>query len=137
MSRWFYSWEARLPSKPDEETWSVGIHREKFQLLYSQNDTISLARLVCVGQTLEDTRVIVEGWSRPGKDDCFVYIGRPTRDYRRPTIETPAPPGMLFVVFVLPDGTIDYWRWRQQSEADPEVPQGIEGKILWRRQKAT
>jgi hypothetical protein len=42
---------------------------------------------------------------------------------------------MLFLVFVLPDGTIDHWTWREQSKEDPGLPEGFaEGTVSWRRQ---
>lgn len=54
----------------------------------------------------------------------------------RSYIEIPAPPSMFFLVFVLPDGTIDFWNWRPVSQVDSEAPEGVEGELLWQPSKS-
>jgi hypothetical protein len=38
---------------------------------------------------------------------------------------------MFFVVFVLPDGTIDDWAWRPACKDNEELPEGITGEVIW------
>jgi hypothetical protein len=90
-----------------------------------------MARLLLVAEVLLTPDAIVSGWGRPDRDDCFVYVGRPSRDYRRISIETTPPPNQLFLVFVLPDGTIDDWNWRIADAADPSKPEGMKGHVIW------
>ena len=131
MGRWFYSSMARKPNNPDER-WEVGVLEEKFRFLQRRGHQVKLCRLEMVKAVLDDTLAIIEGWSRPDSDDCFVYVGKPEFDRREIDIEVPPPPGMLFLVFVLAGGTIDEWGWRQQSESDPNIPDGVEGRVIWR-----
>ena len=130
-TRWKIEFEARSPSNPDKATWKVGIASDLLALLQKKGHTVRQARILLVGEVLRETRTIFEGWSRPNKDDCFVYAGNPERDYRGPTIETPSSPGMIFLVFVLPDGTIDEWNWRKVTVGDPSRPEGIKGRKIW------
>ncbi len=136
MSRWFIAFSARKPDDPEGSKWEIGIQERRFRRLQEQGHTVPLGRILLVRDTLENTVSIIGGWSRPDKDDCFAYVGRPSRDFRGATIETPAPPGMLFVVFVLPDGEIEHWTWRRQSEGDPDVPEGMGEKVIWRQNKS-
>jgi len=132
MSRWKYELTTKLPESPNKEVWNVGVHEQKINLLLKNGHKVRLCRLDIVKEVLSDPLAIYGGWARPDKEDCFVYVGKPAHDRRGPTIETPPPPKMLFVVFILPDGTIDDWNWRPQSESDQNVPQGVKkGKKLW------
>jgi len=116
---------APLPSNPSLETWKVGIAESKIRLLRENGDKRRLVRIRLVKEVCEKPGDIVHGWKRQDKDDCYLYYGSPKSDYRSATIETPAPEGMVFLVFVLPDGTIDDWNWRPASEDDPRIPEGI------------
>ena len=131
MSRWKYKLETKLPENPNKDVWNVGVHEQKINLLLKNGHMVRLCRLDIVKEVLSDPLAIYGGWSRPDKEDCFVYVGKPAHDRRGESIELPPPPGMLFVVFILPDGTIDYWNWRPQSESDPNVPQGVKGEKIW------
>lgn len=136
MGRWKLPFSAASPDAPEDETWEVGIHDSTYRHIVENSHSTRLARIILVKEVLESPTALIQGWSRPGKEDCWVYIGRPARDYRSPRIDVPAPPGKLFLVFVLPDGTVDHWTWRDESEQDPEVPEGFaQGKVTWRRQK--
>lgn len=130
-TRWIIEFDARLPSKPDQETWKVGIAPAKLEILQRYGHEAKLVRILLVSDVLRDTYAIFEGWSRPDTDGCFVYAGKPGRDYPRRGIDTPAPPGMIFLVFVLPDGTIDDWNWRPINPEDPTIPEGINGRRIW------
>ena len=68
-----------------------------------------LPRLVLVKEVLVNPLSVFEGWSRPDTENCYVYAGDPKRDHHSLTIDVPAPPNQLFLVFILPDGTIDLW----------------------------
>lgn len=134
MSRWFVSFSARSPQSPDDETWEIGISERKFRMLREKGHDVRLSRIILIEDTLNDTSIVYEGWSRPGKEDCYVYVGTPERDFRGPQIQVPAPPDMLFLVFVMASGEIDYWNWRRKSEDDPSQPEGVEGgTIIWPR----
>jgi hypothetical protein len=111
--------------------WKVGIAPGLLALLQQNGHVVKQARILLIDEVLRETRAIFHGWSRPGTEDCFVYAGNPGRDQHGPTIETPPPPGMVFLVFVLPDGTIDDWNWRKAAEGDPDVPEGITGSKIW------
>ena len=130
-TRWKIEFDARLPSDPDRQTWKVGIAAGLLQALQKHGHAVKQARILLVRDVLDDTREIFRGWSRPDTDECFVYAGQPDRDYRSPTIQVPPPKGMIFLVFVLPDGTIDDWNWRPLRTDDPTTPEGIEGSKIW------
>ena len=130
-SRWIIEFDAIDSSNPEGSAWKVGIAPALLDVLRTNSHTVKLMRIMLVKEVLIGPCAIFGGWSRPEKDDCFVYAGRPNRDYRGKQIETPPPPGMIFLVFVLPDGTIDDWSWRRVLEDDPGLPQGISGRMLW------
>lgn len=134
-TRWFYSCQAIDPNDPPDSFWEVGVSERLFRRLQNQGDARRLARLVLVEEVLVGgTDEIYAGWSRPGKEeDCFVYVGRPKSDYKSASIVTPPPKGMVFLVFVLRDGTIDEWTWRSLSEVEGESnrPDGVKGKVIW------
>lgn len=130
MSRWFLQFDAINPANP-EDRWKTGIHQAHYRRLQVHGHEKALARIMLVNDVLtEGTLRIYGGWSRPDKDDCFVYVGRPTREFKSLSIETPPPPGMVFLVFVLPDGTVDDWNWRPCQDNSDE-PQGVEGELIW------
>jgi hypothetical protein len=130
-TRWRIEFEARNPSSPDQRRWKVGIAQSRLEVLQKFGHAVKQARILLIEEVLSDTRRIVQGWSRPGTDDCFVYVGSPGHDYHGPMIEVPPPPGMVFLVFVLPDGTIDDWNWRPVKRGDPTMPEGINGRTIW------
>lgn len=130
-TRWKIEFEARLPSNPDQETWKVGIAPSLLEILQKQGHAVKQARIFLVRDVLGDTREIFQGWSRPDTDDCFVYVGNPGYDYRGPTIQVPSPPKMVFLVFVLRDGTIDDWNWRPLKADDLTMPEGVNGRRIW------
>jgi hypothetical protein len=101
------------------------------ELLQEKGHIVKQARILLIDEVLRETWAIFQGWSRPGTDDCLVYVGNPGQDYRGPRIETPSPPGMVFLVFVLPDGTIDDWNWRKVTASDPDMPEGVIGRKIW------
>ena len=116
MARWLLTFHAIDPTALDKR-WKTGIPERLFQHIRNHGHEKAIARLVLVREVLEGgTGALYRGWSRPDKEDSFVYVGRPSRDFKSLSIETPAPKEMGFLVFVLPDGTIDEWTWRQLDE---------------------
>lgn len=131
MARWALSFAARNPTDLDGE-WQIGVHGDKIQILRNRGHEQVLARYLLVEPVAQDPTMIIRGWHRQDTNDsCFVYVGRPSRDYRGRNIEVPAPKGMLFLVFVLPDGTIDLWGWRPVDGNDPDMPSGMTGDVIW------
>jgi len=78
--------------------------------------------------------MVLKGWKREGYENALIYVGRPDRDFRNTTIETPPPPGMVFLVFVTPDTfTISDWRWEFSDKNGPDAPEDLARceTILW------
>jgi hypothetical protein len=131
MTRWLLTFEAIDPANVDHH-WETGIPERLYRWLQNHGHEKALARLILVREVLSGgTLRIYKGWSRPGKHDCFVYVGRPRRDFKSLSIATPAPKGMVFLVFVLPDGTIDEWTWRPSAEDEENRPHGVTGELIW------
>lgn len=129
-TRWIVDFEAIDPQNPNERRWKTGIRPAHFRMLQQHSHEKSMARLVLIQKVLQGgTTHLYEGWNRPDRESCYVYIGKPNRDYVSLTIDVPAPPRMVFAVFVLPDGTIDEWNWRNEEENGS--PKGITGRLLW------
>jgi hypothetical protein len=130
MSRWYLTFKAKDPRNLKGH-WETGIHEADFKRIRLFGHASRVARIQLVQYVLEeDTQLIFRGWSRPDKEDCYVYAGRPDRDYRALNIETPPPPEMMFLVFVLPDGIIDDWNWRP-SRVQKGMPDGVNGELIW------
>lgn len=131
MTRWFETYEA--PSPDDRlSTWSVGIRRSHIEAMVKYSHVVKLARASLIKPLLEDPEMVVRGWDRADRDDCFAYVGSPAEDRRSATITTP-PPKKYFVVFILPDGTIDDWGWRDADPLDASRPDGLRGEVTWTR----
>ncbi len=131
-TRWFLSCDAIDPKNPDGGRWKVGLPEAHYRKIQVSGHDKAIARLKLVLEVLQGgTTHLFEGWSRPGKEDCYVYVGMPKRDHKSLTIDTPAPKGMVFLVFVLADGTLDEWTWRECSKEDQSVPIGINGDLIW------
>lgn len=132
MSRWTYSFVAQSPHGP-EETWEIGISERDLKFLLQHGHTAKLARARLIEEVFEDPAKlvsIIQGWGRH-KDECIIYVTSPGHDYRSDRIETPPQHGRVFLIFVLPDGTIDDWCWR--DEGSEGRPDGVEGNIVWPR----
>ena len=139
QSRWILTFTAIDPANPDD-VWQVGIPEWLYRQHQRRGNEKALGRVFLVGDVLQGgTAGLRKGWSRPGKDDCYAYNGFPKYDYKSLTIQTPAPKGMTFCVFVLSDGTIDEWAWRPvseiQQEHEGERPDGITGELIWPQKK--
>lgn len=134
-TKWFVTFDAKSPEEPKNGTWEVGVPEWLYRKHQKHGHEKSLARLLLVREVLQGGTVhLFEGWFRDGKDEgCFVYVGNPGRDYKSLTIETTAPKNMLFLIFVLPGGTIDDWTWRPRSDEPGEehLPADIKGRLLW------
>lgn len=124
-SRWFLDFSAKDPRDPEDGTWFIGIPERHFRFLQRDNKhQVVVARIALIEGVVENPMRISTGWDRPNSDDFYVYVGKPTCDYRSGTIETPPRPNSSFLVFVYPDGMIDSWHWRD----DNNLP---EGPVLW------
>jgi hypothetical protein len=132
MARWLIPFETISPRNPSEK-WGVGVQESHYKRLCRQGHETPRARLLLVQMVLADPLSIFEGWSRPDKEDCYVYVGNPQTDYRSLTIQTSAPPNSLFLVFILADGTIDLWNWRACAPGSDSIPEDVKGKLIWQR----
>jgi hypothetical protein len=131
MSRWLITFDAIDPRDPNSR-WTTGVSPAHYDRIRRSGHECQAARLLLVQEVLDPPKTlhVFRGWSRPDRDDCFVYSGLPARDFRSLTIETPAPPRMTFLVFVLPDGTIDHWTWRPSASGNG-IPDGVDGELIW------
>jgi len=129
MTRWIFTVRAVAPGS--DGSVEVGVSEKHFRLLQQNGDHLAIGRLRLAKEVLEDPICIVQGWDRQRTEECRIYVGRPKRDYRSSKIDIPAPPGMLFLVFVLPGGTIDVWTWRPCEPDNPDFPQGVKGEVIW------
>jgi len=138
-TKWKVEFNAIDPKDAPRARWKVGVPEWLYKRQQIHGHEKELARLRLVLEVLQEeggTKRLYEGWSRPGKEDCYVYVGRPNRDYKSLRIETPPPPGMIFLIFVLSDGTIDGWTWRKARPDDPNGPLGVTGKLIWQLDQA-
>ena len=112
------------------------------RLSYAHTDGLRLARLdaryariMLIPEVVRQPIMVLQGWRREGYEDALIYVGRPSKDFRSPTIETPPPKNMVFLVFVTPESrSIADWRWEPADPADPDAPEnmlGRCGKVLW------
>lgn len=127
-TRWKVTFDAINPSDLKGH-WEIGISPAHIDRLKVHGHEAPLARILLVRYVVaERPLMLFGGWSRPEMEDCYVYAGLPDRDYQSRTIEMPPPPGMMFLVFVERDGTIDHWTWRSSTDG---MPDGIKGVLLW------
>lgn len=93
------------------------------------------ARLMLVPEVVQCPTIVLKGWQREGYEDALIYVGKPSKDFRSPTIETPPPKGMVFLVFVTPHTyTISDWRWERADDSDPDLPENVSKRcerVLW------
>ena len=132
MGRWQVTFTT-ISARHSESVWEVGVQESQIKHLRNHGHQAPLARLVLVQEVLADPLSIFEGWSRPDKEDCYVYVGDPKTDFHSLTIQKPAPPNCLFLVFILPDGTIDLWTWRARAPGSSNIPEDVKGKLIWDR----
>ena len=131
MARWLLTFHAIDPDAVDKQ-WKTGVPEGLYRHIQHHGHEKAIARLLLVREVLEGGTIsLFRGWSRPDKEDCFAYFGLPSRDFKSLTIETPAPKHMGFLVFVLPDGTIDEWTWRPLDEKGESQPTGVTGELIW------
>ena len=131
MGRWYIEFDAVNPNSPDKK-WKTGVLESLYRKIRNCGHEKAIARLLLVREVLDEGAVaIFSGWSRPDRDDCFVYLGHPDHDFKSLSIETPPPLKMGFLVFVLPDGTIDEWTWRSLHEEGDIRPNGVSGELIW------
>jgi len=129
MTRWQFQIDAQSP-RGAGHTWPTGFSARNLEFLISKGHKEKLAKARLAEEVLLAPDSIIRGWGRD-KDDCWIYIGKPGHDFRSDSIETPPPVGKLFLVFVLPDGTIDDWAWRDARADEPNLPAGMKGEVVW------
>ncbi len=132
MPRWTVALTTRSPHNPFGDSWSVGIDQGLLAMIVKNGHEQKLARLKCLQEVLSRPDAIFRGWDRPDRASCFVYAGHPAHDYKTTSIELPPIPKMIFLVFILPDGTIDDWGWRPLDPERAGLPEGITGEIVWK-----
>ncbi len=93
------------------------------------------ARIMLIPEVVKQPTIVLKGWNREGFEDALIYVGRPARDYRSPSIETPPPKNQVFLVFVTPgERVISDWRWEMADENDPDLPENMATRcerVLW------
>ena len=93
------------------------------------------ARMMLIPEVVRHPIMVLKGWKREGYEDAIIYVGRPPKDYRSTTIETPPPRDKVFMVFATPDNhSISDWRWEFSDENDPDAPEGMLSRcerVLW------
>jgi len=91
--------------------------------------------MMLIPEVVKQPTIVLKGWNREGFEDALIYVGRPTKDFRSPSIETPPPKNQVFLVFVTPDNhVVSDWRWEMSDENDPNLPQDMQNrceKVLW------
>jgi hypothetical protein len=99
------------------------------------------ARVKLIPDAVKNPIMVLEGWKRDGYDKALIFVAKPVRDFRSPEIETPPPPGMLFLVFATPETyIISDWRWERADAEDPDVPEESlkrSERILWPTSRKT
>jgi hypothetical protein len=114
----------------------------ELKLSYAHTDGLRLkrldaryARMMLIPEVVQSPTMVLQGWRREGYEDALIYVGRPARDFRSPTIETPPPRNMVFLVFVTPETHfVSDWRWELADENDPNAPQQVRERcevVLW------
>jgi hypothetical protein len=116
------------------DVWDVWLEQAHIDGLTRYGVSVRYYRLLLVEEVLSDPSVVFEGWEREGQDEGLCYVARPKRDFRSDCIEVPAPPGMVFLVFVTSGGKISEWRWEKSDVDNPEFPEGYKTRfrrIVW------
>jgi len=126
---------------PALDPFGVGQARRELRLAQAHVDGLTrhglksrFYRLLLVREVLTNPRVVFQGWEREGFEQALCYVGSPSKDLRSESIETPPPPGMVFLVFVTPQGTLSDWRWEKSAEDNPEFPENYRvrfRRIVW------
>jgi len=116
MAKFRYEFSTQDPTGGVGDTWKVGIPEWLFCEVRKYEHQAKFGRIRCILEMIESPSAIYKGWCRQGTEECWVYEGDVSTDYRSLQIETPQPPGTRFVVFILPDGSIDDWTWREQDD---------------------
>lgn len=131
--------DALDPSDPTgRKTRKVGLEQGQLDQLQhrdgSTRDGARFKRLLLAKEVLQKPTAIFKDLCRPDQDDGVCYVGRPNRDYPAFDIEVPAPPGMVFCVFVAKSGKITAWRWEPADGARSDFPERYEerfGNQIW------
>ena len=116
----------------------VGLEQSQIDVLVREDgttrDKVRLGRLVLAKEVVQDPIVVFVGLERPNTDDGLCYCGRPKRDFRGPSIETPAPPSMVFCVFTQSSGKMIGWRWEPCDRYELDYPEDWKNRfrgIAW------
>ena len=140
---------AMMPATP--KSWTIdaldpfdpsGCSVIALRLSYAHTDGLRMrrldaryARIMLIPEVVRHPTIVLKGWKRDGYDEALIYVGRPAKDFRSPTIEVPPPPNKVFMVFVTPLGRqISDWRWEVADVSDPNIPTGMLERcerVLW------
>lgn len=135
MARLFFTLTSVDPfSESELKTREVGLEKRQIDVLTKNGDKLRLARLKLMEEVLSNPIAIFQDWKRPEHEDGLCYVGRPEIDYRAIDITVPAPPGMVFMIFVKESGKITDWRWEPADSENPDLPEKWQerfGKQIW------
>ena len=139
MSSLYRTFDALDPSDPTAvQTRQVGVEKQQFDKLLSEEHQVRLARLALAKHVCSEPDWIFEGLQRPEQDWSTCYVGSPGVDFRGLKIQTPPPPGTVFLVFVTTRGKIWDWRWEDVDKDGTGFPENYRtrfGRILWPSQQ--
>jgi hypothetical protein len=93
------------------------------------------SRIMLIPEVVRHPTMVLRGWKREGYEDALIFVGRPTKDFRSSSIETPPPKNMVFMVFATPaTHVISDWRWEHADESNPDAPENLLDRcerVLW------
>lgn len=118
----------------------VWVEQAQVDVLTRANLTAKFFRLQLVKEVVEAPWVVFQGWERQEHEEDLCYVGRPDRDLPKEGVQTPPPPGMVFLVFVTKSGKVTDWRWEPADSDGPDRPENWRerfGRQVWPRNRAT
>ena len=115
MARWHCEFDARFPHPP-HDLWKVGIQERLVKHLQGRGDKARLARIIPHYTGGRDISKNAQNlwWLVATSDDCYVYVGKPDRNFRSGQIQTPARP-IVLLGFRLTGGNDRLLVWRQPA----------------------
>ncbi len=127
----FHWSEVRNPESPEDSTWEVWVPPAAVETVQKYGHESKFFGLLAVNWVLRNPLAIFKGWNRDRTEECFVYVGWPPTKRRNANVELPSDKTQLFLVYVLPGGSVEDWEWRKRSQTDNGKPEGVDGEI-WR-----
>lgn len=134
-----HTFDALDPSDPSGlQRRLVGLEGWQLESLLKNPHPARLARLALAKEVCSAPEWVFEGLQRPDQDWSFCYVGRPASDWRATDIETPPPPGTVFLVFATQRGKLTDWRWEDVDQDGSGLPENYRtrfGRMLWPHQQ--